>query len=54
MLHAKTVVVDGTWCSVGTANLDDRSLFINHEINLVSREMLLCQQLEAQFHADLE
>jgi len=53
MLHAKTVVVDGSWCSVGTANLDYRSLFINHEISLVSRETLLCQQLEAQFNMDL-
>jgi cardiolipin synthase len=53
MLHAKTVVVDGTWSSVGTANLDYRSLFINHEISLVSQETLLCQQLEAQFLVDL-
>jgi len=53
MLHAKTVVVDSNWCSVGTANLDYRSLFINHEINLVSKEPLLCQQLETRFLVDL-
>ncbi len=54
MLHAKTAVVDGTWATVGTANLDYRSLFMNHEINLVSRDPLLCQRLEAQFLVDLE
>ena len=54
MLHAKTAVVDGGWATVGTANLDYRSLFMNHEINLVSRDPLLCQRLEAQFLADLE
>ncbi|GMT39890.1 MAG: cardiolipin synthase B [bacterium] len=54
MLHSKTVVVDSIWAMVGTANLDYRSLFINHEINLVSRDPLLCQSLEAQFLLDLE
>ncbi len=54
MLHAKTAVVDGTWATVGTANLDYRSFFMNHEINLVSRDPLLCQRLEAQFMLDLE
>jgi len=44
---------DSTWATVGTANLDYRSLFMNHQINLVSRDPLLCQRLEAQFLADL-
>ncbi len=54
MLHAKTAVVDSIWAMVGTANLDYRSLFMNHEINLVSRDPLLCQRLEAQFMVDLK
>ncbi|GMQ87491.1 MAG: phospholipase D-like domain-containing protein [Gammaproteobacteria bacterium] len=54
MLHAKTAVVDGTWGTVGTANLDYRSFFMNHEINLVSRDPRLCQRLEAQFMVDLD
>ena len=54
MLHAKTAVVDSSWATIGTANLDYRSLFMNHEINLVSRDTLLCQRLEAQFMADLK
>jgi cardiolipin synthase len=36
-LHAKTMVVDSAWCTVGTANLDYRSLDLNLEINLVPR-----------------
>ncbi len=54
MLHAKTAVVDSIWATVGTANLDYRSLFMNHEINLVSRDLLLCQRLETQFLVDLK
>ena len=53
-LHIETVVVDGTWATVGAATLDDRSLFMNHEINLMSRDPLLCRRLEAPFLVDLE
>ncbi|MBI4677072.1 MAG: hypothetical protein HY748_05765 [Elusimicrobia bacterium] len=34
MLHAKAVVVDRRWCSVGSYNLDHRSLLHNLEVNL--------------------
>ena len=54
MLHAKTVVIDGTWSTIGTANLDYRSFFLNHELTLVSRDAMLCASLEAQFYDDLE
>lgn len=53
VLHAKTAVVDGTWATLGTANLDYRSLFINYEVNLVSRDTYLCQELHACFMDDL-
>jgi cardiolipin synthase len=53
MLHAKTLVVDGDWCSVGTANLDYRSFFLNYELTLVSTEPALVQRLENDFQADL-
>ena len=29
MLHSKVVLVDGDWASVGSANLDNRSLHLN-------------------------
>jgi cardiolipin synthase len=53
MLHAKVAIVDGKWATLGTANLDYRSLFQNYELNLVSRDPDLCYRLEAQFEADL-
>jgi cardiolipin synthase A/B len=54
MLHAKTAVVDGAWATIGTANLDYRSFFLNHELNLVTREPRLCRQMQALFIQDLE
>lgn len=53
ILHAKTVVVDGEWSTVGTANLDYRSLFTNYELNYVSHEPDFCAELERQFRDDL-
>jgi cardiolipin synthase len=54
MLHAKTVVIDGTWGTIGTANLDYRSFFLNQELTLVTRDIMLCTDLETQFRHDLE
>jgi cardiolipin synthase len=53
MLHAKTVVTDGAWAVVGTANFDYRSLFLNYELTLVSRDTVLCANLRQQFLDDL-
>ena len=53
MLHAKTLVVDGSWSSVGTANLDYRSFFLNYELNLASEDRALAATLERQFRQDL-
>lgn len=53
MLHAKVAIVDGKWATLGTANLDYRSLFQNYELNLVSRDPDLCRRLQTQFEADL-
>lgn len=54
MLHAKTIVVDGNHTTVGTANLDYRSFFLNYELNLFTRDSTLCSKLQAQFYTDLE
>ena len=53
LLHAKTLAIDGDWVSVGTANMDYRSLFLNHELNLCARAPSLAAALERQFEADL-
>ena len=31
MMHAKTVVIDGAWSIVGSANMDERSMELNEE-----------------------
>ncbi len=34
-LHAKVIIIDDDWCTVGSSNLDYRSFFVNYEMNLV-------------------
>lgn len=53
MLHAKVIIVDRKWVSLGTANLDYRSLFQNYELNLISNNPELCHCLQTQFEVDL-
>ncbi len=53
MLHAKTMVVDGNWATLGTANVDYRSFFLNYEVNLITRDPTLCRSLHDQFATDL-
>lgn len=53
MLHAKTFVVDGERGMIGTANLDYRSLFLNYELNLVTKDPGFSLRLERQFLVDL-
>ncbi len=47
MLHAKTMLIDDTWCSIGTANLDYRSFRLNYEINLFSKDASCINQLHS-------
>ncbi|NQT92570.1 MAG: hypothetical protein HQ559_07410, partial [Lentisphaerae bacterium] len=54
MFHAKTMVVDGVWCTIGSANLDGRALFLNREVNISVTDPLTCEGMEAEFAADLE
>lgn len=53
MMHAKVVLVDGQWASVGTANLDNRSLHLNFEVNCLIDSPQAVTQLEEQFLRDL-
>ena len=53
MLHAKVAIADEKWATLGTANLDYRSLFQNYELNLVTRDPVICCRLQAQFEHDL-
>ena len=54
LMHTKAMVVDGVWATVGSANLDYRSLAINEELNLVVYDTAFAQQLEKSFQEDLK
>lgn len=53
MLHAKTLVVDGEICSVGSANMDIRSFELNFEANAFVYCQHLAEQLEQAFVEDV-
>jgi cardiolipin synthase len=53
MMHAKVVLVDGKWASVGTANLDNRSLHLNFEVNCLIYSSQAVAELEEAFQRDL-
>ncbi|MEO7522094.1 MAG: phospholipase D-like domain-containing protein [Gemmatimonas sp.] len=53
MLHAKTMVIDGVFVSVGSLNLDNISLRINDEAVLLSQDSTLAAALEKRFLADI-
>jgi cardiolipin synthase len=53
MMHSKVVLVDGEWASVGTANLDNRSLHLNFEVNCLIYAPEAAADLEEAFRRDL-
>ena len=53
MMHAKTIVADGAWGTVGTLNLDNRSMAFNNECTFVALDRQLGGALERLFLDDL-
>jgi cardiolipin synthase len=53
MIHAKTSVVDGVWCRVGSSNLNAASLLGNWELDVGVLDEDLGAQLQGLFLADL-
>jgi cardiolipin synthase A/B len=53
VLHAKTAVIDGVWSTVGSSNMDWRSLVSNNEANLVVLGDDFAQEMERLFERDL-
>jgi cardiolipin synthase len=53
-MHAKTMVVDGQWVSIGSANLDNRSFALNDELNLVFMDRALAAKMTEIFRQDLK
>ncbi len=52
-LHAKTLVVDGTWASVGSSNLTNRSFSWNYESNVHVFDAAFAREMELMFERDL-
>lgn len=53
MFHAKTAVIDGSWCTTGTFNFDYMSLRQNLEVNASVLDVELAASVERSFCADL-
>jgi cardiolipin synthase len=53
LLHTKTMVIDGIWATVGTANLDNRSMGMNDELNVVLYDDTVARRMEKTFLEDL-
>lgn len=48
--HSKIMVVDATWCLVGSSNWDTRSFRLNFELNVETYHSDLATQLEARIN----
>jgi cardiolipin synthase len=53
MMHAKTMVVDGIWSTIGSSNFDARSFRLNDEVNVNVFDKGIAAQLEEMFREDL-
>ncbi len=53
MMHAKTVVVDGSWSIVGSANMDERSMELNEENLLGIADREFARSVEEGVLADI-
>ena len=52
MIHAKTATIDGSWSTVGSANIDRLSLTGNYEINLEIHDEIFASVMQKIFDVD--
>lgn len=52
MIHAKTATIDGSWSTVGSANIDRLSLTGNYEINLEIHDEGFAEDMQRIFDVD--
>lgn len=52
VLHAKSILIDESWASVGSSNLDNLSLLFNYEGNIISTDKKFVSELVKHFHQD--
>ncbi|MDR1606403.1 MAG: cardiolipin synthase [Streptococcaceae bacterium] len=53
-VHAKTIIIDGHFASVGSANFDYRSFMLDFEGNMIIYNQSFSQQLRQNFFEDLK
>jgi cardiolipin synthase len=53
MMHAKTMVVDGIFSTVGSSNFDERSFRLNDEVNVNVYDEGVAEQMTLMFFDDL-
>ena len=53
LLHTKMMIIDGTWATVGSTNLDNRSMAMNDELNVMFYDRTVAKRLEEIFAADI-
>jgi len=53
MIHAKVLIIDGTWSVLGSTNFDNRSFVLNDEVNVALLDPALSKVLQADFAADI-
>jgi cardiolipin synthase len=54
LMHAKTAVIDGAWSSIGSTNLDWRSIVHNYEADLVVHDAAFAREMERRFRMDVQ
>ena len=54
MMHAKTMIIDDEWGTIGSVNLDSQSFVFNYEANIITKNRLCIAELKASFLKDIE
>jgi cardiolipin synthase len=54
LMHAKTMVVDGVWATIGSTNFDNRSFALNEELNLTVYDGGVAERLHKIFYEDVK
>ena len=53
MVHSKAVIADAAWATMGSANIDARSLLLNFELNVALPHAPTAERLTRWFEAEL-
>jgi cardiolipin synthase A/B len=54
LMHAKTAVIDSSWSSIGSTNLDWRSFVHNYEADLIVLDAAFAGEMERRYRLDVD